>query len=236
MRNDTPVIGVLGGMGPRATVVFLQKLVDRYRGRQDSDVPRLIVDFQTRIPSRSRHVLFGEASPVSALKFASDGIVALGADFVAIPCNSACALLPIEFFRSGVNLNIIDIAINDVRQQVGSNNLTRVLILAGPATIRLNTYGEKLRQANCSAQYPDEAVQLRIEGFIDRIKRFGQSEEVLNSLQEIVSEIYAQSPFDAVILACTELEELPYEQLLSPVPIISSSKSLVEYCFTIAGS
>jgi aspartate racemase len=231
-----PVVGILGGMGPRATVVFLQELINQYRGRRDSEIPRIVVDFQTQLPSRSRHVLYGEASPVSALKLASERLIEMGATFVAIPCNSACALMPQEFFERGENLNIIDSVVAELCQHFVSDFSLRVLILAGPATVKLDAYGLRLSQHNWQAHYLDKAEQIKLENLIERIKLFGTTEDLLGVLQQIVSDFQTHSTVDVIVLACTELEELPYRKLTSDVPIVGSSHSLVKSCYKLAGA
>ena len=46
------VVGVIGGMGPDATIDFMARVLDRTPASRDQDHVRMLVDHNPRIPSR----------------------------------------------------------------------------------------------------------------------------------------------------------------------------------------
>lgn len=52
-------VGVIGGMGPEATVDFLRRLVARTPARDDADHLRVLVDNNPKIPSRIAALIEG---------------------------------------------------------------------------------------------------------------------------------------------------------------------------------
>ena len=82
-------IGVLGGLGPAATVDFLDQLVRLTPARRDQDHLPVLAAFLTQVPDRSAAILGQGPDPLPALL---EGIALLnhtGVDLIAIPCNSA---------------------------------------------------------------------------------------------------------------------------------------------------
>jgi aspartate racemase len=82
-------IGVLGGMGPAATVDFLDQLVRLTPAHRDQDHLPVLAAFLTQVPDRSAAILGQGPDPLPALL---EGIALLnqsGVDVIAIPCNSA---------------------------------------------------------------------------------------------------------------------------------------------------
>jgi aspartate racemase len=50
-------IGVLGGMGPEATILFQQRLLKAVRAQDDQDHIPLLIDMNPQVPSRLAYVL-----------------------------------------------------------------------------------------------------------------------------------------------------------------------------------
>ena len=90
-RPRPDVLGVLGGMGPLATVDFFAKLVQVTPAEHDPDHIPVIVSCEPQIPSRPAAYMDPAAnpSPLPALKARRDRLVAAGARCIVIPCNTA---------------------------------------------------------------------------------------------------------------------------------------------------
>jgi aspartate racemase len=86
-----PTLGVLGGMGPLATVDFLRKLVEATPAPTDQDHIPLVVRFCPEVPDRVDALLRGGPSPEPALVAAARGLEHAGARAIAMPCNTAHA-------------------------------------------------------------------------------------------------------------------------------------------------
>lgn len=90
-RPRPDVLGVLGGMGPLATVDFFTKLVQLTPAERDPDHIPVIISCEPQIPSRPLAYFdpVANASPLPALKARRDRLVAAGARCIVIPCNTA---------------------------------------------------------------------------------------------------------------------------------------------------
>lgn len=89
IRQNLPLLGILGGMGPLATADFLAKLTAETPASRDQDHIPYVVWGVPQIPERPAAILRGAESPLPHML---DGIAKLkqaGARAIAIPCNTA---------------------------------------------------------------------------------------------------------------------------------------------------
>src|SRR6266542_21450 len=103
-----PTIGILGGMGPRATVQFEQLLLDRLPGT-DQQLPTIISVNDGAIPDRSAYLLGKGLDPVFRLQHNLEMLEQMDARIVAIPCNTACAPRIFNRLRTAVNTKLVNL-------------------------------------------------------------------------------------------------------------------------------
>ncbi|MBA47152.1 MAG: hypothetical protein CL893_03585 [Dehalococcoidia bacterium] len=131
--SDEKILGILGGMGPYATLDFIKHIYDNTPDVSvDSDHIRVVTDINVKIPSRTRAILFNEKSPVDGMVSSIKNLGKLGASVIAVPCNSA------HYFYNSVKLETSDNWINMlecVSDAVKAKNLRRPLILGGYVTV-----------------------------------------------------------------------------------------------------
>jgi aspartate racemase len=82
-------IGILGGMGPLATVDIFKKIVMMTEAYCDNDHIPIIIDNNTLIPDRTSHIMGRGESPVRELVKSALRLEAMGADVIIIACNTA---------------------------------------------------------------------------------------------------------------------------------------------------
>ena len=176
-------------MGVRATWAFCQALTSAISFEKEWEHPRVIVDCATHIPSRSRHVLMGERSPVPGMVEAIKGLGRAGASFVVVPCNQAHAWYDKVCEQTGVPWF-------DIRRAVAQKipDGARVMILGGIVTTLRRLYDSERYEA----VYPDEKLQGQVgelieEGKVD-VGSCGCVDDLLGGIEA-----------DVVVLACTEL-------------------------------
>ena len=61
------VIGILGGMGPEATLDLFSKIIANTPAARDQDHLRVVIDSNPKVPDRTAAILRGGESPVPAL-------------------------------------------------------------------------------------------------------------------------------------------------------------------------
>src|SRR5690606_663852 len=109
-----PLVGILGGLGPAATVDFYAKVVAATRAASDQDHVRLIIDGDPSVPDRSASVSGRGESSAPALVAKARRLAAAGAEVLAMPCNSAHAYE--AEIRQAVDLPFISIVDEAVRE------------------------------------------------------------------------------------------------------------------------
>lgn len=215
-------IGVLGGMGPAATVDFFSRLVRVVPGERDQDHPPVVVYNATQIPDRTSHLLADGTDPTAALQQAARVLQDAGAALIVMPCNSAHAYLaPI---RAAVRVPVLDmvrIAARHAADVLGPN--ARIGVLAATGTVRLGLYERALREAGVLPLHPGDAEQ---DGVMDAVRsvKAGRT-DVMGLLQPAVEQLVLQGA-DAVILGCTELPIAVRPEFI-PVRVIDATESLI---------
>ncbi len=102
-----PVVGVVGGMGPEATVELMRRVIRATPARDDADHIHMIVDNNPKVPSRIKALIEGTGEdPGPTLAAMARGLEAAGADFLVIPCNTAHHYLPV--IRTAVSIPVLD--------------------------------------------------------------------------------------------------------------------------------
>ena len=83
-------IGILGGMGPAATVELMSRIIRQTPAKDDRDHLRMLVDNNPKVPSRIEAIIEGTgADPLPELQRMAQGLEAAGADFLIMACNTA---------------------------------------------------------------------------------------------------------------------------------------------------
>lgn len=196
------MIGVLGGMGPLATVDFFYKVLAATPAKGDAEHVPLLIQSDPRIPPRPAAILGDGRSPLPELQAGRDRLIAAGATALAMPCNTAhywyadllkgCA---VPFF-SIVDASISELALlADSGQPVG--------IIATRATLAAKIFDAPLARAGYTVRLPDDAMMdtLVLPG-IDLVKA-GDALRGGDLVEQAVQALLTQGA-RAVILACTE--------------------------------
>jgi aspartate racemase len=220
------IVGIIGGMGPEATVDLQQRVIRATPAVDDSDHIRMIVDNNPQIPSRIKALIEGTGeSPVPCLQEMARKLAAYGADFLAIPCNTAHTYF--EEIQSAVQIPVLNMIGLTVKKVLAENpGLQRVGVLASRAVITNDLYSEPFRQSGIQTLYPAEETQRQLMEAIKTVKtgHYGSKEQ--GALRQAAAELIAAGA-EVLIIACTELSLLT--QALSPVvPLADTAQVLAE--------
>jgi len=194
-------IGILGGMGPAATVLLMQRLITAVPARDDAGHIPLIVDQNPQIPSRIAHLIDGDGDdPAPALAAAAQRLQQAGSAALAMPCNTAHRY--VAEIRRAVNVPLIDmvsLAAAHAAHLVGDG--AKVGILASPAVETIALYDDPLRAHGLIPIYPDDRdASLKI---IKSIKAQGPTVPVRTAFQALSESVF-DAGADTQIIACTE--------------------------------
>ncbi len=131
------VLGVLGGMGPLATVDFLQKLIEETPADRDQDHIPVIAYSVPQIPDRPSAIIGAGESPLPHMLTGIRTLKAAGADVVAIACNTAHYWYD-ELVQQG-GLPILHIA-DAACDALGEKSMQRAGLLATEGTVAAAFY------------------------------------------------------------------------------------------------
>ncbi len=217
-------IGVLGGLGPAATVDFLDQLVRLTPARRDQDHIPVVAAFLPQVPDRSAAILGEGPDPLPALLDGIDLLQRGGVDLVAIPCNSAHHWYTQLSDRSQAPiLHIARACVARLRQPPG----TPVLVLATRGVQRSGFYRTALREAGLHAVEPDAlAVQADVDRCIAQVKA-GEPAAAGCSLARVLRRAAGQG-LSCVVLACTELPLAARHCDGEGLSLVDSTRALAE--------
>lgn len=200
-------VGILGGMGPEATVLLMQKIIAATPARDDADHVPLLVDQNPQVPSRIRHLIerTGE-DPAPVLSAMAKRLQAAGARALAMPCNTAHHYA--DAIRASVNVPLIDmVALSVTHAASVAPTGGTVGVLASPAVRLTGLFDRTLAAAGLTAMYSkdDEAVL----SIIRRIKADGPVAETREALNEVSRGLLARGA-TVQMVACTEFSLIAY--------------------------
>lgn len=192
-------VGVIGGMGPEATVEFLRRLVAATPARDDADHLRVVVDSNPKIPSRIAHLIDGTGEdPSPVLIEMARGLERQGADFLVMPCNTAHHYLPVV--ARAVSIPFLDMVRLAAQRVPGE----RIAMLASPAVRKVGLYASRLEDAGKTAVFPDAADEATLLEVIRAVK----GGRAVAQHRRDYARIAVSLRSDAVLIACTELSVL----------------------------
>ncbi len=197
------MIGVLGGMGPLATVDFFNKVLLATPATGDADHVPLLIQSDPRIPPRPAAILGSARSPLPELLAGRDRLIAAGATALAMPCNTAHYWY--ADLASGCSVPFISIVTASIAE-VGKLAApgASIGIIATRATLAARLFDEPLQSAGYKALLPDDTMMdtLVLPG-IDLVKA-GQAAQGGQLIAQAVQTLLSQGA-GAVVLACTEI-------------------------------
>ena len=223
-------LGILGGMGPQATQVFYQRILDRTDAAADQEhLPTLILS-DTAMPDRTTAILGGDAEQCYRRLLAdARELQGCGCTAIAIPCNTS------HYFVDRLQGELDIPIVNMVREATGAMCLAgrrRVGILATDGTIQTGIYQRECEAQGLEAVSPAPDVQKVVMSIIyDEIKR---GEKGSREKFALIDRHMRERGCDGAILACTELSVYrAYHGL--PDYYLDAMEVLAERCITTCG-
>ncbi len=197
------MIGVIGGMGPLATVDFLTKVIEETGADDDADHVPMLISCDPRIPKRPAAILEGGESPFPVLREIRDRLLAGGATALVMPCNTAhywyeelAADSPVPF------LSIVEAGCDAAQRDSPAGGV--IAIAATRATLAARVFDAPLMRRGLIPLVPGDALldQWLLPAIAavkaGQVQRAGQ-------LLEKALRAFVDQGATHVLLACTEL-------------------------------
>ncbi|MFZ5718655.1 MAG: aspartate/glutamate racemase family protein [Pseudomonadota bacterium] len=222
MNDDTLTLGVLGGMGPAATLEFLARLQGYTPAEKDQDHIHVIADINPRAPDRN---LAGSGAGAVLAEMAT-GLHEAGVGVLAMPCNTAHAHADLIQRASGLPLvDMIDLAA-EAAAQTGA---MRVGVLGTKGSLKLYREYLAARAMGLVTLPPERQEQFMVTLY--RIKAGDLSDDVTREMQAHAEELRSLGA-EALIAGCTELP-LVLEQSDVKLELIDPGDLLARRCVAV---
>lgn len=214
-------IGILGGMGPLATVDFVKKIIGQTVAIQDQDHLPLLIHSVPQIPDRTACLMQNRESPLAALTKGLHTLVDAGVGCIAIPCNTA------HYWHKDLArispVPILHIA-RACSNQLAKDGVGTVGLMATDGTLKAGFYAGELSQHGIHLIDTPALLQQRVMEGIYRVKS-GALEQGAIMLEDCLQKMLALG-VERVILGCTEI----------PLALDSISSSLSHYGVDATGA
>ena len=194
-------VGILGGMGPEATILLMQKVLAAVPARDDRDHIPLIVHQNPQVPSRIAALIDGDgADPAPVLQDMARDLQAAGAQALAMPCNTAHHYGAAIVAATGLPfLNMLDASV----ATLGDNGARRVGLLASPAVRLTGLFDDAFAARGLSAVFPAQDAPLLT---VIRAVKAGVAPDMDLLLQ--AARALLDRGCDHLLVACSELSLL----------------------------
>ncbi len=194
-------LGIVGGLGPLASSYFYELITTNTEATKDQDHINMVLLSHATIADRTAYILGkSKDNPYPDLKNDVKTLEKMGADLIAIPCNTACYFW--KDLQQEVNIPILNL-IEETVKYLKNNNMDNVLILATTGTIESHLYQDACKKYDISYQILNDKDQEGIMHIIFENVKKGQDIDL-----DIWNNIINNSNCNYFILGCTELSIL----------------------------
>nr|WP_283094658.1 amino acid racemase [Paenibacillus sp. ATY16] len=227
------LLGVIGGMGPKATSVFFERVIEFTEAEADQDHIDMIILNHASLPDRTSSIL--ERKDQQFLRLIQADIALLEhaeVSNIVIPCNTAHRFF--DDIQAMTAIPIVNMVRETVEELLAKHKANRKIgILATDATLQTDIYSDVLRQYGLEPFIPSPSMQQSIMSIIyEDIKKTGYSDSRL--LEGIMTEMLQREKCDGVVLACTELSCIELSESVRPY-YIDALDVLVNRSITLSG-
>ncbi len=196
-------LGIMGGMGPMATVDLYRKVVELTPARCDQEHIPIVIDNFPQIEDRTAYLLKHGKSPFNKMLESANRLKQAGAEAILIACNTA------HYFADQIQqqadidiISMIDATVEALRDRNNKGEqLKKIAVLATDGTVKSGLYQKKLAASGFAVVPIDERHQKLVMDCIYSGAKTGKIEPYQEIFQGVVDDINA----DAYIAACTEI-------------------------------
>ncbi|MDR1630637.1 MAG: amino acid racemase [Oscillospiraceae bacterium] len=230
---DEKILGVLGGIGPLATVYFMELLVNLTDAASDQGHISCLVYNHASIPDRTDYIMdSAKPNPLPVMIADAQLLERSGAETIVIPCNTAHYFY--EQIQKNVSIPIINIIEETVKYAHGHvPNLRTLGILATKGTITAGSYQKVCEKYGIHCAVPSLFDEQALMHIIYNQVKAGQSVDYKEFLRIVDSML--NEGCDAVILGCTELSVIHRDLNMDRPDVIDSMEVLAKVSIISCG-
>jgi len=199
MKKQT--LGIIGGVGPLATMFIGEMIVRRTKATKDQEHLHTIIDNDTNIPDRTAFILDQtKENPVPVIIDDARKLATIGANIIAIPCNTAHTFY--DEIAEGSPVPVLHM-IRETAKRAYNLGAKRVGILATTGTLTSRMYQSALEEYGLTPVVPDEQIKEKVMSIIYDFVKAGK--DVSSEEWRPIEEAMLALNCDRIVLGCTEL-------------------------------
>lgn len=224
-------IGIIGGMGPMATVDLFEKITHLTNASKDANHIHVIIDSDTGIPDRTAAILGLGPDPTSELILAAKRLENAGADILLMPCNTAHYFYPaVQAATKCPILHMLRLTAEEIK----SRGNIKVVLLATDGTIKTGIYSKLFDENGIDYMLPNASEQRLVMSLIyDGVKADNEDYYDVEPIKKALEDMRGRGA-DAFVLGCTELP-IAFEDYELDFPTVDPTKVLAKNAVIAAG-
>jgi aspartate racemase len=232
LRAPLRKIGILGGMGPEATVLLMTRVIERTLATDDADHIPMLVDNNTQVPSRIKALIEGTGEdPGPVLAAMARGLEAAGVEALAMPCNTAHNYAPAIVEATKIPfLDMVELAAERVAAM--KDGSFSVGILASPTIRMTGIYDRAFAKRQIRTLYPSD--EQRMLSAIRAIKVSSADTNARETLCVAADELI-KAGANALLVACSEFS-IVTDVISDKHPVVDSINVLAQAIVKFATS
>ncbi|MFB6456937.1 aspartate/glutamate racemase family protein [Chitinophaga sp. Hz27] len=202
------LLGVISGMGTRAGLFFINKLIDGLDVKKDQDFPEFFLHNNSRVPDRTRAILYDEASPLEELKRSIATMNRCNVEVIVSTCVTAYHFIEqIKHESNALILNPVELVRNKIEADHGSNQKIGLLCTSGTLHSKMFHRAFAGTGHELITMDPDqqEDIFMRAVYMDNGLKSVNISEEAYQLLDKAVQELIARGA-EIIIGGCSEVQ------------------------------
>lgn len=225
-------IGVIGGMGPLATIEVQKRIFENTLAQTDQDHIHLIIDCNTKIPDRSVAIKNKDYSIVENIVSSAERLCKVGVDFIIVPCNTVHYFY--NRFTPLIKTQIINMIVETAKYIHSIKVDTTCLIFSTAATMQSNIYKSEFTNRGINVEYPCEKDINSIHHIIYLVKS-GNIDQARTIFEPIVNKYMVK--YNTLVIACTELSSIykSSEKVIDSLDVLTKT-AIIRAGYTYIGS
>jgi len=230
-HGNRKTVGVMGGMGPDATVDFMTKVLRLTDSDRDQDHVHMIVDQDPTVPNRQAAIRSGDDDVSPALARMAVRLQNAGADFLVMVCNTAHVFLDGVYKETSIPfIHIVDESIAEIDRVAPDAKSVGVMATDGCLDTRL--YQDAVEATGRTAIVPDSENLSALMKNIHAVKAGDQGPAVADAMRGVARSLVDRGA-EIIIAGCTEIP-IVFDGTDFAVPVISSTDVLAERTLAFA--
>lgn len=215
-------VGIIGGMGPLATIDLYEKIVNLTNAKSDQENIPLLIDNNTLLPDRPTYILdHTKPNPLPGLVESANMLKNSGCEAICIACNTAHYF--VDDIVKQVDIKVLDMPKITVQSILKDYKFAKnICVLATNVTISTGIYDKELEKNGLNSVKLSKEVQKKLMSCIYDGVKAGKIVQYANLFEEIVNNLKA----DLFLAACTELPIF--------LPLIKTDKKFMDPTLELA--